>query len=300
MESAEFYLSIINELQEGIYYVDRDRRILFWNQGAEAITGYAAGEIVGKCCQCSGLNHIDCQGKPLCSLGCPLFATLGDGIQRQDLVYLRHKDGHRIPVRVNIFPVRKDGAITGAVEVFTRETQRLYDDDLIDQLTRAAMQDPLTDLPNRRHTESFLSYKLQEFQQFGRPMAVLYADIDDFSVINNHYGHDMGDAVLKNVTQTLKNALRRDDLIGRWGGEELLGVYNIRDPRECPGLAERFRSLVEGTLTRLGDQTVQVTISVGVTPVRPGDTAQTITQRADKLMYESKHRGKNRVTADVS
>jgi len=107
MEMEELYLSIINNLRDGIYFVDTDRKILFWNNAAEAITGYSSEEIVGKLCQHSTLNHIDEEGRPLCMVGCPLFATLGDGQQRQDRVFVRHKDGYRIPIHVNIFPVQK-------------------------------------------------------------------------------------------------------------------------------------------------------------------------------------------------
>ena len=84
METEELYLNIINNLRDGIYFVDTERRILFWNKAAEQITGYSAEEIVGKRCQDSRLNHIDEAGRPLCAVGCPLFATLGDGQQRQD------------------------------------------------------------------------------------------------------------------------------------------------------------------------------------------------------------------------
>ena len=85
METEELYLNIINNLRDGIYFVDMERRILFWNKAAEQITGYSAEEIVGKQCQYSKLNHIDELGRPLCMIGCPLFATLGDGQQRQGI-----------------------------------------------------------------------------------------------------------------------------------------------------------------------------------------------------------------------
>lgn len=83
MESEEIYLTILNNLRDGIYFVDNKRKILFWNKAAQEITGYAPDEIVGKECQFSSLNHIDEKGHPLCTMGCPLFSTLIDGQQRQ-------------------------------------------------------------------------------------------------------------------------------------------------------------------------------------------------------------------------
>ena len=121
MESKELYLNIINNLRDGIYYVDCERHIRFWNQAAEKITGYTAKEILGKACYQSELNHIDETGTPLCNVGCPLFASITDGKQRQHRVFVRHKEGYRIPVHVNVFPIQKDGEIVGAAEVFTKE-----------------------------------------------------------------------------------------------------------------------------------------------------------------------------------
>ena len=298
MNKEEFYLSIINQIQEGIYYVDKDRRILFWNRAAETITGYEAREIQGRRCENSGLTHIDLEGNPLCTLGCPLFAALSDGVQRRDQVFLRHKNGHRIPVEISIFPVKGPEGIAGAVEMFSPISSRCYDDELIDHLTQAAMQDALTGLPNRRHTETFLEYKLQQYRRFGRKFVVLYGDIDDFSQVNNRYGHDAGDAVLRNVAKSLQSSIRREDLVGRWGGEELLAIYTVHRAEQAAAIGERFRSLVEGTLTFCEGRMLRVTISVGAAVVGPEDTPESLTKRADQLLYESKRRGKNRVTTE--
>ncbi len=89
------------------------------------------------------------------------------------------------------------------------------------------MHDNLTELPNRCYLESFISYKFEEYKKIGRSFAVLFADIDDFSKVNNTYGHDAGDMVLKNISKSLIRNIRRHDLVGRWGGEEFLGIYSI-------------------------------------------------------------------------
>ncbi len=296
MESAQFYLDIINQLQDGIYFVDKNREIKFWNHAAEKITGYKADMIVGKCCQTSGLNHIDREGRPLCSLGCPLFSTLTDGKQRQDQVLVRHRDGYRIPIHVNIFPIYQNGEIVGAVEVFTKDSPTVFEDDLIKNLSNIAMHDELTSLPNRRYLESFLSYRFEEYKRFGREFAVLFADIDNFHEVNNHYGHDAGDMVLKNIASSLNRNIRRNDLVGRWGGEEFVGVYSINAPFEIEIIAERFRSLVENTDAINNGNTIHTTVSVGITTIRSEDTIQTLLERADQLMYKSKRTGKNRIS----
>ena len=298
MNLYDIYISIINNMQDGAYFVDNERRILFWNKAAEQITGYTADEIVGKDCPMSGLNHIDEEGRPLCQVGCPLFATNIDGKQRRERVFVRHKDGYRVPLRVNIFPIVKDGQIIGSIELFAQDSPTKYEDNLIEHLSGMAMHDDLTKLPNRRYLESFLNYKLTQFERFEKEFAVLFADIDGFSSFNNTYGHDVGDMVLTNIANTIKRNMRKDDLIGRWGGEEFVGIYTISNTYEAPIIAEKFRQMVAHTEVMHEGKAINVSVSVGVTVDRTGDTAMAIVDRADHLMYESKKGGKNRVTAD--
>lgn len=300
MVDEALYLDILNHLQDGVYFVDQTRHIQFWNKAAERITGYTAEEIVGKDCPSSQLNHIDEQGKPLCIVGCPLFATNIDGKTRTEKVFVRHKDGHRIPLIVNIFAIRRDDKIIGSAEVFTQNSPTVYEDDLIESLSSKAMHDSLTKLPNRSYMESFLNYKLSEFMRFGKRFAVLFTDIDNFRNFNNTYGHEVGDLVLQNMARGVAHTVKKNDLFGRWGGEEFVGVFNIDRTYEASIIAERIRGLVENTdvVTATGE-TLKVTVSVGVTVVKSGDTLDSVVKRADALMYKSKEEGKNRVSVDI-
>ena len=291
----ELYLTIINNLCDGVYFVNLDRTITFWNKAAENITGYTAEEMIGKSCQLSRLSHIDETGQPLCITSCPLFATIVDGKQRRARVFVRHKNGHRLPIIVNIFPIKKDGEIIGAIEIFTQNSPVVYEDNLIENLSGIAMHDALTELPNRRYLESFLNYKFEDFKRFGKMFAILFADIDNFRVFNNNYGHETGDLILKNIAASIKNSMRRDDLVGRWGGEEMLGVYSIHNPNDIPLIGEKFRRLVANTEIHHKDSVLSVSVSVGITVIREDDTVNSVVERADKFMYQSKKDGKNRV-----
>lgn len=293
MEAEKLFHTIINHLRDGVYYVDNERRIQFWNRAAEEITGYTAEEIVGMQCQCSGLNHIDEEGTPLCHVGCPLFCTIVDGKERSHRVFVRHKNGSRIPVHVYVFPIRRDGEIVGAAEVFTRDSLTVYQDDLVERLSNIAMHDALTQLPNRRYLESFLSYKMDEFRRFGRPFAVLFADIDNFGDFNNTYGHDVGDDILCRVAEKIRQTTRRDDLVGRWGGEEYIGIYSVGSSAELPVIGERLRQMVKETDVLCEAGTLHVTVSVGITMVRQEDTIDTLVDRVDDLMYCGKREGKD-------
>lgn len=296
MLDANFYLEIINHLSDGVYFVDTTRTIRFWNRAAEKITGYTAAEIVGKPCQESMLNHVDVEGCPLCLVGCPLFKTIQDGEKRIDQVLVQHKEGYRVPINVTIFPMWDAGKIIGAVEIFSLNSPTVYEDSFIETLSNVAMHDALTQLPNRRYMESFLEYKLHEVIRFQQDVAVLFADVDDFRFFNNTYGHEAGDAVLRNVSSSLLHNIRKNDLIARWGGEEFVGAYTINDPAHAAVVAEKFRTLVENTTVVIGGRPLHTTVSVGVTLLRGEDTIESVVSRADALMYQSKRAGKNRVT----
>ena len=111
---------IIDNLREGLYFVDRNRVITYWNKAAERISGFTADEVVGKSCTDNVLNHIDGDGQNLCTGLCPLAATINEGEPRETEVFMHHKDGHRIPVSVRVSPLtNKEGNIIGGMELFS-------------------------------------------------------------------------------------------------------------------------------------------------------------------------------------
>ena len=110
---------VLDSLHDGVYCVDRDQRITYWNNAAQRITGFHWEEVLGSCCAANILRHVEPDGRELCG-GCPLGHTLQDGKVREESVLLHHKHGYRVPVQIRTSPVFDDaGAIMGAVELFT-------------------------------------------------------------------------------------------------------------------------------------------------------------------------------------
>ncbi len=294
---SPFYKQLLDNLCDGVYFVDRDRAITYWNKGAERLTGYTPTEATGRHCFDNFLQHVDESGCSLCGTRCPLKLTIEDGRPREFDVYLRHKLGHRVPVTVRSSPIKdSSGVIIGAVEVFSDITAKKQVERRLDKLENLAHQDALTGLANRRYLELRVQQQYQEVQQFGKSIGLLLIDIDHFKDVNDTWGHEAGDRVLQTVSRTLVSSVRHGDTVGRWGGEEfLLILQGDLAPLEC--IAERCRALVEATTTPIGDQDIAVTISVGATRVLTGDwTSQFAIKRADALMYKSKNSGRNRVT----
>ena len=293
-----FYKNLLDNLHDGVYFVDRDRKISYWNKGAERITGYGAQETVGKRCSDNLLMHSDRKGTILCLAGCPLVESMSIGTDRTAEVFLRHKDGHRVPVMVRVAPIRDEqGVVTGAVEIFTDNTPAAAAFDRLAELERLAYIDPLTGLANRRYAEISMGSRLEELQRYGWRFGILFIDIDKFKVVNDRYGHGTGDEVLKTVGKTLQNSVRGFDLVSRWGGEEYLALIANVEGGKLITTANRCRALVEQSSIP-AEPSLEVTISVGATLARPDDSIISLVARADELMYRSKESGRNRVTTD--
>jgi diguanylate cyclase (GGDEF)-like protein/PAS domain S-box-containing protein len=295
---TDFYKTLLDNLYDGVYFVDRDRKITYWNKGAERITGYTASEVFGRPCSDNILMHVDMEGNALCKGVCPMAATICDGNERSEKVFLRHKDGHRIPVNIRVAPVLNvQGKVVGGVEIFNNNASPGSQQDRLAELEKMAFLDGLTGLANRRYAEITLNARLEELERYGWQFGVLFIDIDHFKKINDEFGHDVGDDVLKVVGKTLQNSVRSFDMVSRWGGEEYLAIIAHVEEEKLTATANRCRVLVQRSKIPT-EPSLHVTVSLGATIARPDDTLSSLFKRVDTLMYQSKEAGRNRVTVD--
>jgi len=291
-----FYQNLLTNIQEGIYFVDRERKITFWNKGAERISGFTSEEVLGKHCYDNILNHVDSDGNHLCFGGCPLHQTVFDGVTRSTLVYLHHKDGHRVAVKVNTSQIVQNGNVIGAVEYFTDESTTMTVIEDNEKLRSLAMYDQLTGLPNRHYLYSFLESKVKESKSFDIPFAIALLDIDHFKVVNDTYGHKSGDDVLQMFAKTCSGILRQSDIIARYGGEEFICIFPGLDESTLKVTTEKLRMLISNSALRENNQTINITVSIGATMYNENDSIEELIKRADELMYRSKANGRNQVS----
>jgi diguanylate cyclase (GGDEF)-like protein/PAS domain S-box-containing protein len=291
--SNDIYKYVLNGVKDGVYYVDKNRKITFWNKSAERITGFGFEEVIDHYCYDNILNHVDPEGNALCHNGCPLHQTLEDGKERTGTVFLQHKDGYRVETTVYIVPIIEDGEIIGAVETFDEKLDLSEVEKNMEKLRNLAYYDQLTGLPNRRYLDEHLELKLKAFEKMHLAFGIAVFDIDHFKHINDTYGHDVGDDILKGLGTMLKQAMRGDDFVARWGGEEFVAVLNLENLDELKGLSERLRFLVEHSGFRKYDPTIHITISVGGTLATSQDTVASMFKRADEMLYKSKTTGRN-------
>ncbi|MCX5758833.1 MAG: diguanylate cyclase [Candidatus Hydrogenedentes bacterium] len=264
IQDIELFQTLLKNLSDGVYFVDPHRIIQYWNPAAERISGYSEAEIAGK--------------------------------SYMDDIFVQHKEGHRLPVRVSTAAIRnKSGAVIGGLETFHDDSAMVAALKEVEHLTELSLICPLTNLGNRRYSEETLAKRLAEVHRHSTLCSVMMFDVDHFKRINDTYGHPAGDTVLRMVARTLVSDLRPYDFAGRWGGEEFLVIMPHFKPRELEPVANRLRVLVE----RAGSKNrVAVTVSGGATLSRIDDTPASIVARVDKLLYDSKKRGRNRITND--
>jgi diguanylate cyclase (GGDEF)-like protein/PAS domain S-box-containing protein len=293
----DLFQRVVESLNDGLYIVDRDRKITYWNSAAERISGFSAKEVVGSSCSENILTHVDGEGKQLCLDGCPFEQALQDGSPREADVYLHHKDGHRVPVSVRVSGLTDaKGDIIGGIELFTDISNQAANALKIKELEKLALIDPLTQLSNRRHMERVIQMRLEEKRRLKVLFGVFFIDIDFFKNINDAYGHNVGDRVLKYIARTFIVHSRPFDVYGRWGGEEFVGIIRNITVQDLELFGNRLRMLIERSYISYKKTKLHVTVSTGATMVKDDDTVETVIKRADSLMYESKKAGRNRLT----
>ncbi len=291
--------NLLDNLHDGLYIVDTDRTITYWNRAAEKISGFKSAEVVGKSCHDNILTHVDGDGNSLCFGMCPLAASIEDQVMREAEVYMHHKDGHRIPISVRTSVLTdKDNKVIGGIELFSDISNQAVSILRIKELEKMALLDNLTQLANRHYIEKEMKSRFEERKRFNMPFGILFMDIDHFKKFNDTYGHDVGDQVLKFVSATLVKNARPFDLFGRWGGEEFVGIIRNISQEGLAEIGDRMRMLIEKSYVTYGNEKLNVTISVGATRVRDDDTPESILKRADQFLYKSKIMGRNRLTLD--
>lgn len=162
-------------------------------------------------------------------------------------------------------------------------------------MRRLANTDALTSLGNRRALEQVLDDEVRRAERYHRPLSVILADIDDFKLLNDRYGHPAGDRVLVDLGNRLEHSVRSADRVGRWGGEEFLILTPETRLESAVKLAEVVRTHIADST--LGDDH-SVSLSFGVASHCPGDTAADLIGRADAALYLAKRSGKNRVVTE--
>lgn len=280
-EELEVFRTVLDGLGTGVYLVDRDRKIRFWNQGAEAITGYHHHDVIGHCSRENLLAGCDDVSCVLCGAACPIMEVLHDGKPRETQVFLRHKAGQRIPVRLRVFPIRDCHgsivctAVSFAENLWTSETAFHQNN-----LAAHGCLDVLTGTPNHAFTHSHLRENLAFFGEYNLPFGILAIQVEELAELQATHGRESVDVMLHVVAQTMKHSLRPDGVLGRWTDNQFLAIVTNCNKDELERLGLSLQKMAGSSGIQWWDDLLSVNVSVGAAIVRSGDTEETLLERA--------------------
>jgi len=170
---------------------------------------------------------------------------------------------------------------------------------LIEELEKHVNYDTLTHLLNRRSMDKYLNIAYKQAEKGGSNFCLLMVDIDDFKHVNDTYGHDCGDEVLKSVARVVTTGVKKDDYVFRWGGEEIL-ILLVTEKETAKGVAERMRKeIARDPIPYKTDVMVSVTVTIGLASYEEGKSISDMMEEADAKLYYGKRHGKNQVVSEL-
>lgn len=301
LENGQSLLKLIDEMPIGCYILKPDHTVLYWSPEAQALLGFTAEEMLGKKCINMPLGCSFTSGERVPDQFCPAIVAYHTGRPSSLQMFMRKKDGSDILVRNILMPFKdQDGKVTQLISFFFPLADKDYDSTMLRSLYEAATRDPLTCLPGRKYMEACLQEELEKFRRTGNPFAVLFADADYLHEINNAYGHGAGDAMLKEIGLMLRKYGRKADRFCRWGGDEFVGLLQLRQPQDMEGAAQRLKKAAERCEIEVRGQTVSCQTAIGITVVRDDDTVESLVDRADRYMYGAKKISGNQIVTDFN
>jgi diguanylate cyclase (GGDEF)-like protein/PAS domain S-box-containing protein len=288
------FRTLLERLHTGVYVVDRDGTIVFWNDGAERITGYLREEVLGCCCRDKILVHGGECTSSLCSSLCPLAGTMADGVVREAAVEIRHRGGHRISVWLRALPIRDEsGVIIGVAESFD---ERGFAPEVAHSESECAAHtclDDVTGLAVEEHTRSRLNEQVAAFGEESVPFSVLCIEIDRMNQFRTIYGQKAATSILRVVCQTLKDTLRASDFLGHWREQRFLAVLPWCSGNAVSHVAGLLKKMVGYSEIRWWGDQLSATLSMGGATVRLTDTPESLVERAEDALEVSLQQGGN-------
>lgn len=293
------YLYVLENMYDGFYLVDADLRFRIWNTGMERLLGRPASQMLDQSWTSQQIEFADDHGTPLSESARPLREVIKNGRPQTAQLKMRHANGSWFNAEVMTVPmIDHDGSLQGVAEIFrdlSQDRRRRRDDK---DLRKQATRDSLTGVANRGELERTMESLLAEFNRKpdAEPFSVIFLDVDHFKAVNDTYLHLTGDQVLVGLAKLLQDETYSGELVCRYGGEEFVLVCPTTELAQAVSKAERLRmSIADSKFTNVDH--LKITVSFGVTEVVPGDTIDDIFRRADKALFTSKDKGRNRTTA---
>jgi diguanylate cyclase (GGDEF)-like protein/PAS domain S-box-containing protein len=290
-----FQECLIANMDDAVIFVDASNRVIRWSPATERLTGIPAETAHLRHWVPSLLHLRDEHGCLIRDEQCPMAYALQTNTPWTGRLNLRGRDGHVTAVQARAVPViGEDGAPQGLLIVMHDVSQEATLQEHCQNLRDMASRDPLTQLANRAEFDRLFDVFVDSHAENKHPCSLIITDIDYFKQVNDGYGHQAGDEVIRAYAALLKGSCRTGDLVARYGGEEFVMLCADCDSATVTRRAEQLRAaFARAQHESMGGK--KVTASFGVTEIQPGDTPDTMLRRADRALLTAKEEGRNRV-----
>ncbi|USX16438.1 diguanylate cyclase [Oxalobacteraceae bacterium OTU3CAMAD1] len=297
-EQAERLRTIVNSMAEGLLIIEADGRIQFTNPACDKHLGYQENELAGRAIS-ELLNPLVAQEYLEYFARYAASPEMAHSHGTREVI-IRHRNGSSVCMDLTLTPMYlRQPLFIGLLHDITHHKQSE------DALQRAAMVDPLTQIANRRHFDTFLEKEWQRSMRSGQPLSLVVLDVDHFKLYNDTLGHPAGDACLQRVAAAIaSHALRPTDLAARYGGEEFVLLFAETGAETATMMAEAIRAHIESLRIPHPRSTTSdwLTVSIGVATIHPHqlDNTESLFVAADRAMYVAKEGGRNQVRSTSS
>jgi diguanylate cyclase (GGDEF)-like protein len=289
------HLYVLESLYDGFYLLDSDLKIALWNRGISELLQRPASQMLTTQWSSRTIPTSTPNGGRIADHDCQVRKVMQSGQAACQTVQVQQKGGPWIEVELQTLPLKDaQGTVQGVAEIYRDITRSKRHAPQYRELKLAASRDALTGVANRGEMEKRLAQLFEEYNpRSDAPFSVIFLDIDHFKPINDTHGHGVGDRVLIAVARLMQAELYSGEMVARYGGEEFVVLCPSTDLESAIRKAERLRTALAETT--IGDQPrINVTASLGVSQVEPGDTPEQLLHRADTALYNAKEGGRNR------
>ena len=279
--------SILESLPAGLCVVDLQKRVVFWSNGAERITGYLRHEVVGRDCLSNILPHCDKTKSQPCPPHCPIDLAIRSAQPVEGTGFVHHKDGHRLQLLVTAVPIHNaHGSIIGVAKSFDDRRLPIDPEHREETSKLSGWVDEVTGLPNHAMMRSHLSGSLARLVELHVPFAIVHVRVDGLDHFRSNFGQRAATSILRAISQTLENALWRTDRVGRWTDDRLLIILNGCTEHAVQSVCRRLSNLLADERIEWWGEIRSLNVSIGQSSALPDDNVDLLLLRAEHSLEQ--------------
>ncbi len=282
-QDPDIYRNILDGLQIGVSVLDLQKKIVFWSDGAEQITGYSRIDVLGHPCTDNILLHCNQICCEMCIDKCPIAGALRAAKPVEAVSFIHHKSGHRTPVHTWAIPLRdKHGSIIGVIQTFEGEVAINGPDPNDQSMKERGWLDNTTGLPNQMMMLSHLRETLGSFTELHIPFGVVEVQVQELNQLRARYGQEAATSLLQVLARTLRNTVWPSDFVGRWNESQFMAILCGCGENALQAVTGRMRRMMSSASIIWWGEELSAKVSIGCASAVSGDSVDSLMQRAQQ------------------